>query len=41
VTSAVSEPLVFEPLELRDDPYPLYRRLRDEQPVYADPDGPR
>jgi cytochrome P450 len=39
VTSAVSDPLVFEPLELRDDPYPLYRRLRDEQPVYADPDG--
>ena len=39
MTSAVSDPLVFEPLELRDDPYPLYRRLRDEQPVYADPDG--
>jgi cytochrome P450 len=39
VSSAVSDPLVFEPLERQDDPYPLYRRLRDEQPVYADPDG--
>jgi hypothetical protein len=39
VPSAVFDPLVFEPLERQDDPYPLYRRLRDEQPVYADPDG--
>jgi cytochrome P450 len=30
---------VFEPLSPNDDPYPLYRRLRDEQPVYADPNG--
>lgn len=31
--------LVFEPLELHDDPYPLYRRLRAEAPAYADPGG--
>ena len=31
--------LLFEPLELHEDPYPIYRRLRDERPVYADPDG--
>jgi cytochrome P450 len=30
---------VFEPLDPDDDPYPLYRRLRDERPVYADPGG--
>ncbi|MGB8880306.1 MAG: hypothetical protein WCD11_28625, partial [Solirubrobacteraceae bacterium] len=30
---------MFEPLEPDDDPYPLYRRLRDERPVYADPGG--
>ncbi len=34
-----ADELVFEPLEPRDDPYPLYRRLRDEQPAYADPHG--
>ncbi|HTX11538.1 MAG TPA: cytochrome P450 [Solirubrobacteraceae bacterium] len=34
-----TSPPVFEPLELHDDPYPLYRRLRDERPAYADPDG--
>jgi cytochrome P450 len=39
VPSAVFDPLVFEPLERQDDPYPLYRRLRDEAPMYADPDG--
>ncbi len=31
--------VVFEPLGLHDDPYPIYRRLRDEYPVYADPGG--
>ncbi len=31
--------LVYEPLQLHDDPYPLYRCLRDEAPVYADPAG--
>jgi cytochrome P450 len=27
--------LAYDPLELEADPYPLYRRLRDETPVYA------
>ena len=27
-------PLAFDPFELRDDPYPVYRRLRDEAPVH-------
>ena len=27
--------LEYDPLELEADPYPLYRRLRDEAPVYA------
>ena len=31
--------LLYEPLQLHDDPYPLYRRLRDEAPVYADATG--
>ncbi len=30
----MSEPLAYEPLELHEDPYPLYARLRDEAPVY-------
>jgi cytochrome P450 len=30
---------VYEPLQLHEDPYPLYRRLRDEAPAYADPAG--
>jgi cytochrome P450 len=38
MSSATGE-FVFEPLELHDDPYPLYRRLREERPAYADPDG--
>lgn len=31
-----SEPLVFDPYDYRahDDPYPLYRRLRNEAPLY-------
>jgi cytochrome P450 len=33
------EELVYEPLRLHEDPYPLYRRLRDEAPVYADVSG--
>ncbi len=37
MTQAVD--LVYEPLQLHDDPYPLYRRLRDEAPVYADGAG--
>jgi cytochrome P450 len=35
--SSATDEVVFEPLELHDDPYPLYRRLRDERPAYADP----
>ena len=27
-------PLTYEPLQPHDDPYPLYRRLRDEAPVF-------
>jgi cytochrome P450 len=27
-------PLHYEPLQLHDDPYPLYRRLRDEAPLF-------
>ncbi|MDJ0787406.1 MAG: hypothetical protein QNK05_11405, partial [Myxococcota bacterium] len=26
--------IAFDPFELRDDPYPIYRRLRDEAPVH-------
>jgi len=37
--SASGTALVYEPLQLHDDPYPLYRRLRYEAPVYADPAG--
>lgn len=29
--------LAFDPLALQDDPYPLYRRLRDEAPVHHAP----
>lgn len=30
----VAEPLIYEPLQLIEDPYPLYARLRDEEPLY-------
>jgi cytochrome P450 len=30
----LSTPVEFDPLTLYDDPYPTYRRLRDEAPVY-------
>ena len=30
--------LAFDPLALQDDPYPLYRRLRDEAPVHHAPE---
>ncbi|MGI5321431.1 cytochrome P450 [Actinomadura nitritigenes] len=35
-SDAVVEPLVFDPYdyEFHEDPYPLYRRLRDEAPVF-------
>ena len=36
----VEAPLVYSPFSkaIFDDPYPVYRRLRDEAPVYRDPD---
>jgi cytochrome P450 len=36
----ISEDLVYSPFSkaVFDDPYPVYRRLRDEAPVYRDPD---
>lgn len=36
----ISEALVYSPFSkaIFDDPYPVYRRLRDEAPVYRDPD---
>lgn len=35
----MSERLSYEPLELHEDPYPLYTRLRDESPVYQTESG--
>lgn len=36
----ISEALVYSPFSkaIFDDPYPVYRRLRDEAPVYRDPE---
>ncbi|KAA0022910.1 cytochrome P450 [Antrihabitans cavernicola] len=36
MTDALAEPIVFDPYDYRfhDDPYPTYRRLRDEAPLY-------
>jgi cytochrome P450 len=34
--AAANEPVVWDSLVPLDDPYPLYRRLRDEAPVYHD-----
>jgi len=31
-------PVAWDPLVQPDDPYPLYRRLRDEAPVYWNAD---
>jgi len=38
VTAAPPAPLVYDPYayEIHEDPYPTYRRLRDEQPLYHD-----
>ncbi|WP_436698805.1 cytochrome P450 [Nocardioides sp. BYT-33-1] len=38
-TSGVDAPLVFDPYDyaFQDDPYPTYRRLRDEAPVFHAP----
>jgi cytochrome P450 len=33
-SEALLSPLRYDPLQLHEDPYPLYRRLRDEAPVY-------
>jgi cytochrome P450 len=37
----VTEPLLFNPLDpaFRADPYPVYRRMREEQPTYRSPLG--
>jgi cytochrome P450 len=36
VVSRGEAPLRWDPLLVLDDPYPIYRRLRDEAPVYHD-----
>ena len=38
---AASEPILFNPFDpsFRADPYPVYRRLRDESPVHQSPLG--
>ena len=38
MTTTTSAPLVFDPYDyaFHEDPYPLYRRLRDEDPVHHD-----
>src|SRR5579872_6337809 len=33
-----TDPLRWDPLLPLDDPYPTYRRLRDEAPLFHDPD---
>jgi cytochrome P450 len=40
IASATERPAIWNPLVPLDDPYPIYRRLRDETPLYhaADPD---
>jgi cytochrome P450 len=37
----MADPLYYTPYSraIFEDPYPVYRRLRDEAPVYPDPDG--
>jgi cytochrome P450 len=39
VSSQVSEPVVFDPYDYvtMEDPYPTYRRLRDEEPLHHNP----
>ena len=36
VQASASEPVRWDPLIPLDDPYPVYRRLRDEAPIYHD-----
>ncbi|MBU3060502.1 cytochrome P450 [Nocardia sp. NEAU-G5] len=40
MTTASLEPLTFDPYDygIHDDPYPLYRRLRAEAPLYHNPE---
>ncbi|MFD4183375.1 cytochrome P450 [Rhodococcus sp. NPDC058514] len=40
MTEALIDPVVFNPYDYRfhDDPYPVYKRLREEAPVYYNPD---
>ena len=35
-TQSTQAPLHWDPLVVVDDPYPTYRRLRDEAPLYRD-----
>ncbi len=36
MSTVIEQPLVFDPYDyaLQDDPYPVYRRLRDEEPLH-------
>lgn len=40
MTAASVQPVVFDPYDYRfhEDPYPVYRRLREEAPLYHNPD---
>lgn len=40
MTEALITPVVFNPYDydFHDDPYPTYKRLRDESPIYHNPD---
>ncbi len=40
MTEALVDPVVFNPYDydFHDDPYPIYARLRDESPLYHNPE---
>ena len=40
MTEALIDPVVFNPYDyhFHDDPYPTYKRLREESPLYHNPD---
>lgn len=40
MTEALIDPVVFNPYDyhFHDDPYPVYKRLREESPIYHNPD---
>ncbi|TQF67021.1 cytochrome P450 [Rhodococcus spelaei] len=40
MTEALIDPVVFNPYDYQfhDDPYPVYKRLREESPIYHNPD---